>query len=59
MVTIIGKDPKAVKQVTCFNCSSILQYTSADTFIHKYTACGSPESDRCIVCPACGNYVTT
>lgn len=57
MVTVVGYDEKAKKRVTCTNCAAILEYTSSDTYIFHYTACGSPESDLVINCP-CGDKPT-
>lgn len=56
-VLVIGKDPTAVKQVTCSNCGSILQYTPDDTRIARYVLCGHTESERVIDCPSCNNTV--
>ena len=59
MIKVIGNDPKAVKTVTCRNCSSILEYVLNDM---KRSSCkdisGCTEIVKYIVCPTCTHQVT-
>ena len=53
----ILKDPEIVQQIDCRNCGAILEYTRSDTFVHRYSACGSSESDRRLECPECESFI--
>lgn len=58
MVAVVGKDPGAVKRVTCHECASILEYTLSEVqkeFSTDYT--GSRDEYRYVKCPACFNEV--
>lgn len=54
MVEIVGEDSKFKYRVTCENCSSILEYTSCETFTKKITDyIGDSETYRYVNCPKC------
>lgn len=58
MVKVIGKDPKAVKTITCQNCASILEYVDADT--KRYDGMdysGGSDGQIWIDCPSCNDKV--
>lgn len=53
-ISIIGEDPKFIKQVSCSNCAAILSYTENDTTEKKerdYT--GSVDLFRVLECQNC------
>lgn len=60
MVTIVGKDKSQVKQITCKNCSSILEYTVSEEQ-RSYTSdyLGDKDWYNYILCPCCNTAVTT
>lgn len=53
-VSIIGKDKKRLKRVTCDRCLSILEYTDADVKQAKYTCMGDTSGHDYVPCPECG-----
>jgi len=54
MVSVVGKDPRAVKRVTCKNCGAILEYTKAEVREHHGTDYGGgPDGFEYIKCPQC------
>jgi RNase P subunit RPR2 len=58
MVTVKGKDISIVKQVTCRNCASILEYLPKDvkTFSKRdYTGCS--DTFHQITCPECEDKI--
>lgn len=60
MVSIVGKDESAVKQVTCLSCASILRYTPSEEkrdYTSDYT--GGTDYYNYITCPCCAKRVTT
>lgn len=57
VVQVVGQTPAALKHTTCHNCAAALTYTAQDTFLHRYSACGSMETDLCIRCPSCGQVL--
>lgn len=60
MVTIVGKDNSAVKEITCQKCATRLQYTLSEErkdYSTDYT--GSKDTYSYILCPSCGNQVVT
>lgn len=57
MVEVIGFSKKQFRKTSCSNCGAKLKYTKSDIFTHKYTCCGSPESDPAINCPNCNRVV--
>ena len=55
MATIIGKAPSAMRQVTCRECASIIEYTLSETttrLVSDYS--GDREMIRELKCPGCG-----
>lgn len=58
MVQVVGKDPGAVKRVTCKGCASILEYTQSEiqNFTH-YDYGGGSDIVYYIICPSCGKQV--
>jgi len=55
LIKVLGKSPDFVKQQTCRNCSSVLEYTQADTnkdSTTDYTGC--TDSYKYVICPCCG-----
>ena len=58
MVKVVGKNNAMVKEVTCSNCASKLEYTSSETVGRKKTDyTGDTRTWRIIVCPECKNDV--
>jgi uncharacterized protein with PIN domain len=59
MVIVVGKDKKAVYEITCHNCASILEYTMSETIERKCNQdyLGDFDIRRFINCPACGQAV--
>lgn len=58
MVQIVGKDPTAIKRVTCRKCSSILEYTLSE--VQEYTSYdygGGSDIVRYVSCPCCSQKV--
>lgn len=58
MVKVVGVAPEAVKQVTCRNCASILEYTKSEVkecYGRDYSGCS--DCREWIVCPSCGKEV--
>jgi hypothetical protein len=59
MATIVGKDPGAVRRVTCKSCASIIEYTLSETreerVNHDYL--GDSDIARVINCPGCGHMI--
>lgn len=57
MVTVVGKNPLAMKRVTCRKCASILEYTPNEVFKttinHDYL--GDYDTVRAVQCPTCGH----
>ena len=54
MIKVVGKSPEHVKQKTCWNCASMLEYTASDTFKKSstdYTGC--TDVTTMIICPSC------
>lgn len=59
MVTIVGKSPEHVKECTCRNCSTRLQYTKSEVqYYDDKDWTGSSDRVYFIRCPSCGNKVT-
>jgi RNase P subunit RPR2 len=58
MVSIVGKDPGAVKRVTCRNCSSILEYVQSEvqSYIHHDYG-GGADTVYHISCPCCAKQL--
>lgn len=60
MVKVVGKDPKAIKQVTCKSCASILEYTLSEVKSYKagdYS--GDTWMEYYVDCPECGSKAIT
>ena len=58
-ITVVGTDIKAVKRVTCYNCSSILEYTDNDTTKETRTDySGGSDIYTTLLCPECTNTIT-
>lgn len=58
MTKVLGKNPEIAKQVTCKNCSSILEYLPVDikTTYHRDIS-GCNDAYKRITCPSCGSTV--
>lgn len=57
-VKVIGRDPAAVKKITCRGCASELEYTESDVqerYGKDYS--GGPDGCEYIVCPSCSKQV--
>ena len=55
MVMVVGKDPAAVKRVTCRGCASILEYTTSEVQeYHGTDYSGGSDGMEWVVCPNCG-----
>jgi hypothetical protein len=58
MPKVIGKDNKFVKQVSCKNCASILEYTESEVEKGKsYDYGGGCDPYKYINCPYCSKKV--
>lgn len=59
MPRIVGRDPAAVKQVTCRQCASIVEYTMSETRESKvnWDYLGDYDIARVISCPGCGHQI--
>lgn len=58
MVTIVGKSQEHIKECTCRNCSTRLQYTLSEVQSHYYRDYdGSGDTDYFIICPSCAKKV--
>ena len=58
-IKIIGEDKQKIKETSCRNCASRLEYTMADTTIEKrtdYTGC--TDTYNILKCPKCGNKIS-
>lgn len=60
MPKIVGKSDEYVKRVTCWNCSSIVEYTKSECEYHKHSFdyTGSYEVAYGIKCPCCNTILT-
>lgn len=61
MVKIVGKDQSVVKQITCRNCASILEYRPIEvkTLWEGTDYGGGPDGAKGFKCPSCGENVIT
>lgn len=50
---VAGKDPKAIKRITCRHCTSIVEYIEADIKTKSYTVMGDSSGHREVKCPSC------
>ena len=58
MVTVVGIDQSAMKQTTCKNCASLLQYTQNEVQeYHDRDISGGADGSEWIDCPKCGQRV--
>lgn len=58
MVRIIGVVESAVKQATCNNCASLLEYTQSEVQVYRGTDySGGADGREWIDCPKCGKMV--
>lgn len=59
MATVVGRDEKAVKRITCRDCASIIEYVECEvkTSTHRDYGGGS-ETYRELPCPQCGVDIT-
>ena len=55
MATVIGKNLQHIKQCTCIECASVVEYTLSEVedYIHHDYG-GGKDTVYYIVCPACG-----
>lgn len=54
MVSVVGRDEKAVKRVTCRSCASILEYTQSEVKnFTSYDYGGGRDINYYIDCPSC------
>lgn len=59
MVTVVGLDASIKKQVTCRNCSSVLEYLPKDIIEDARTDyTGDKDVYNIITCPSCSKSVT-
>lgn len=59
MAKVVGFDEKAKKQVTCWKCSAIIEYTQHE--VRSYNGrdySGGSDGKEWIVCPNCGGEAT-
>ena len=59
MPRIVGRDPDAVRRVTCRQCASIVEYTMSETREAKvnWDYLGDHDIVRAITCPGCGHLI--
>jgi len=58
MVRIIGDAPETVKQATCYNCATRLEYTMNEVkAYHGKDYSGGSDGREWINCPKCGKEV--
>lgn len=58
MVQIVGRNPEAVKKITCHSCASVLEYTKGEIQErHGTDYSGGADGCQFIVCPGCGKNV--
>lgn len=58
MVQIVGKDPAAIKRVTCKGCASLLEYTLSEvTSFNSTDYSGCSDDYHYITCPGCSKRV--
>ncbi len=58
MVKVVGQAPEAVKNITCTNCASKLEYTQSEVKVYHGTDYGGgPDGKEWIGCPQCGKEV--
>lgn len=59
MATIVGKDPAAVRRVTCTSCAAIVEYTLSETREKKvnWDYLGDYDIVRVLNCPECGHTI--
>jgi RNase P subunit RPR2 len=61
MAIVIGTDEKALKQITCRECASIIQYTASEVRLlwsgTDYS--GGSDGAKGFTCPKCGKDIHT
>lgn len=58
MIRVIGEDSKHIKNCTCRNCASVLEYTEADVIVKGgKDMTGCYDETKHIPCPKCGYNV--
>lgn len=58
MAKVIGKSPEYVKQITCRNCASIIEYTLSECkqkAVKDYT--GTSDIETYLKCPSCNERI--
>lgn len=58
MVTVVGEDTSAYKQITCKHCAAVLQYLPYEVKeYHGKDYSGGPAGREYITCPRCASDV--
>lgn len=58
MAKIVGRDEKAVKQVTCRNCAARIEYTASETTSHvHHDYGGGSDTYYYLKCPKCSEDI--
>ncbi len=59
MATVVGKDPRFVRRVTCTNCACIVEYTQSETrqVRRNWDYLGDSDLVHVLNCAGCGKEI--